>query len=283
MIQFDSVNFYYSKGKPLFQQLELQVQTGKIYGLLGTNGTGKSTLLKLLVGALFPKKGSITLQKPDAHHALQPKHRPVELLQDIFFLPEQFQYPPVSAITFLRMEAAFYPKFDLQLLNRLMGDFDIPTSTKLNRLSYGQQKKFMIAFGLACKTTYLFMDEPTNGLDIPSKSKFRKAIASNLEDHQVVIISTHQVSDIDKLIDSIIILKQGQVLLNSDIAEIEQKVSFIKNKEKPERDDVLYTENILGGFISIVPNSDDIISDVELEILFNAFTTNAKAMSQLFK
>jgi ABC-2 type transport system ATP-binding protein len=283
MIQIDNLNFSYSKKTSLIEKFDLQLEAGKIYGLLGKNGTGKSTILKLLVGLHFPKGGNITMNAQGLSETLQPGHRPVVLLQDIFFLPEQFQSPPVTTSTFVNMESPFYPRFDHPLLHTLLKEFELPVNTPLHKLSYGQQKKFMIAFGLACQTRYLFMDEPTNGLDIPSKVQYRKVIASNLSKDQVVIISTHQIRDLDKLLDSIIVLDQGKVLFKSDIEEIEKKISFIKDWKKPNSDDVLYTEHALGGYISLIPNKEEISSDVELEILFNAILHNNEGITQLFK
>ncbi len=274
MINIEHLDFAYSKKKPVFQQLDLHLDTGKIYGLLGKNGTGKSTLLKLMAGLVFPKKGTITLDNRKNQKPVTIKERRVEVLQDIFFLPEQFEFPSVSAQSFVSMESAFYPRFDKQLFDQLINEFDLPQKTKINRLSHGQQKKFMIAFGLACQTRYLFLDEPTNGLDIPSKSQFRKVVASHLTKDQVVIISTHQIRDLDKLIDSIIVLDDGNIIFQSDIAVIEKKLSFVKGWERPSDDDLLYVEKVLGGYISLHTNDGNHLGDVELEILFNAIVAN---------
>ena len=275
MIHIEQLQFAYSKKKPLFDQLELQLEAGKIYGLLGKNGTGKSTLLKLMAGLVFPKKGTVSLAARDNNQqVMSTKNRKAEILRDIFFLPEQFEFPPISPKTFVSMEAAFYPHFDHQLFNRLIIEFDLLESNKLNKLSHGQQKKFMIAFGLACQTRYLFLDEPTNGLDIPSKSQFRKVVASSLTEQQVIIISTHQIRDLDKLIDSIIVLDNGNIIFQSDIAAIEKKLSFVKGWDQPTGDDVLYVEKVLGGYISVQTNDSTQNENVELEILFNAIVEN---------
>jgi ABC-2 type transport system ATP-binding protein len=233
-----------------------------------------------MCGLLFPDKGNIQLAISNNKH-LSIK-RDVRIQQNIFFLPEQFELPPISVSSFIGMESVFYPNFNHSMLEKLLADLTISDNHHtLNKMSLGQQKKFMIAFGLASQCTYLLLDEPTNGLDIPSKSQFRKILASTFTDKQVIVISTHQIRDLDKLIDAIIILEDGTLLFQSDIERLERKLRFIKAWEKPSAKDIIYTEKVMGGYVSIVPSDGSLLEEVELEILFNALLENKNLVSEI--
>ena len=223
MISLDNVTYGYSKTKSIFTDLSLELHPGKVYGLLGKNGVGKSTLLKLIFGGLFPTGGSIRLGD------FTPSHRRPQMYQNIFYLPEDVASTHLSINQFVRANAKFYAGFDKEQMYRTLDMFEIDKEAKINQMSYGQTKKFHLAFGLACNTRYVFLDEPTNGLDIPSKSQFRKVMVSNLLENQIVIISTHQVKDLTNLIDSILILDEGKILLAQELSEIETKLQFVQS------------------------------------------------------
>lgn len=214
MIEISNLSFGYSKNRLLFKNLNLQLRSGHIYGLLGKNGAGKSTLLKNITGLVIPKEGRCTIngQRSD--------RRSPAFLQELFFIPEELYLPDISIDGFIKSTAHFYPKFDEAVFYKILSDFDVPALSKMKHLSFGQQKKIMIAFGLATNTALLIMDEPTNGLDIPSKVQFRKAIASALTDDRCIIISTHQVRDLDSLIDVVLVLDQQEIVLNKSIDEL---------------------------------------------------------------
>ena len=225
MIQIKNLSFGYKRKSYLFDDLSLHIPMGNIYGLLGRNGAGKTTLLKQMVGLLFPSKGEcLIFDKPS-------QERLPEVLSEIYFIPEEFQLPSITMNAFTKMHAPFYPKFDHELLTNYLNEFEINTNAKLTSLSYGQKKKFLIAFGLATKTKILILDEPTNGLDIPSKSQFRRIIASSMDEKRSIVISTHQVRDLASLIDHIIILESGKVVFNQNTLEISSKLSFVQTKE----------------------------------------------------
>jgi ABC-2 type transport system ATP-binding protein len=275
MIQIKNLSFGYKKNKYLFDDLSLSIPMGNIYGLLGRNGAGKTTLLKQMVGLLFPQKGEcMVFDKPSSD-------RLPEILNDIYFIPEEFQLPSIRMNTFTQLHAPFYPKFDEALLNTYLNEFEINDNAKLTSLSYGQKKKFLIAFGLATKTRILILDEPTNGLDIPSKSQFRRIIASSMDEERSIIISTHQVRDLASLIDHIIILENGKVVFHQSTMEISSKLSFIQTKDL-EHLEVLYKEDVLGGH-AVMCRKNGEETEIDLELLFNGVVSNTEKVSNEFK
>lgn len=276
MIDIQNLDFYYSKKKPLFQNLDLNLYPGKIYGLLGKNGTGKSSLLKLLTGGLFPKSGHVKINNVYSGQRLP------SLLEDIFFLSEDYEMPNISIKNYLSAYAPFYKKFDNKKFNELLDVFEIPIDNTLAKMSYGQKKKVLISFGIATQARFLLMDEPTNGLDIPSKSQFRKALLSGFKQDQTVIISTHQIRDLNQLIESVIIIENGKIIFNKDVVEIEDKLTFEKSLSTNTSSNAIYSEMIAGGYINIYPNRSDEISEIELEVLFNAIIKDKESINQLF-
>lgn len=263
MITVKNLNFTYSKSRPLFRDLEMQLQAGRIYGLLGKNGAGKSTLLKNIAGLVYPISGVIEVLGMD------PTKRAVETLQQISFIPEEFHLPTVKSESFVRANAGFYPDFDHSYFSQLIQEFAIPVQEqKLADMSYGQKKKYVISFGLASRTKLVIMDEPTNGLDIPSKTQFRKIMASALTDDRCFIISTHQVRDLDHLIDTVIILDDHKIAMDATIDELANTFLFKKVGELNPA--VIYAEQAVGGYNSISVNPGQEHSKVDLELLFNA-------------
>jgi ABC-2 type transport system ATP-binding protein len=273
MLELANIDFGYDN-KKLFENLNLSLENGHIYGLLGKNGAGKTTLLKNMVGLAFPKKGSSML------NGMVTSGRTPEVLQKIFFLAEEIHVPPVSASQFLKRTAAFYPDFDEEEYYHNLEIFDVEPDIRMDRLSYGQQKKAMIAFALATNTVLLVMDEPTNGLDIPSKVQFRKILASSLTGERIIIISTHQVRDLENLIDAVIVLHDKKVALSAKVDEISEKVKFAVIQDEPGHD-VLYQEECLRGQNAILVNSGDADGKVDLELLFNALTSDTPRLSQI--
>lgn len=208
MIIAEHLTFGYGKNKQVFNDFNLEIEKGKIVGLLGKNGTGKSTLLYIICGLLKPSHGNVTIKGIDIRRRLP------QTLSDIYLVPEEFDLPNLSIKQFVKLNSGFYPNFSNETLSTCLNDFDLGTDINLAELSMGQKKKAYMCFALATNTSLLLMDEPTNGLDIPSKSQFRKVIASGMTDEKTIIISTHQVRDIDRLLDHITIIDDTDVLLN---------------------------------------------------------------------
>ena len=267
MIEVSNISFKYAGQKDLvFDDFSLRLEANNIYGLLGKNGTGKSTLLYLISGLLRPKKGCVCLDGVETC-----KRRP-ETLSEIFIVPEEFDLPSMSLNDYVKVNKPFYPRFSQELLENCLKDFELTTDLKLNALSMGQKKKVFMSFALAAGTRLLLMDEPTNGLDIPSKSQFRKVVAQYMTEDRTLIISTHQVHDVESLLDHIMILSQQKLLLDASVSEIQEKYTF-EYRTPNEMDDALYAEPSLQGNAVIAPRkADSAETQVNLELLFNAVT-----------
>ena len=271
MVRIRNLYFGYSKRVPLFQDLSLTLERGHIYGLLGKNGAGKSTLLKNIVGLAFPDGGTCEVLGQAAARRLP------AVLADLFFLPEELFVPAVTAAKFVEQTAGFYPKFDYDALTHYLAEFEVPAQAVLTALSFGQQKKFMIAFALAANTSLLVMDEPTNGLDIPSKAQFRKLLATALTEERCLIISTHQVRDLESLIDTVVVLHGQRIVLNADLGELAERLTFTTVPEPGPAD--LYAEESVRGAQVIRPNRSGVPGRVDLELLFNALVGQAPALT----
>jgi len=269
MIEVKNISFKYAGQKNLvFDDFSFTLKENNIYGLLGKNGTGKSTLLYLISGLLRPKKGTVSVDGIDAY-----KRQP-EMLQEIFIVPEEFDLPAMSLEQYVKINEPFYPRFSREVLEACLKDFELTTDLKLNALSMGQKKKVFMSFALAANTKLLLMDEPTNGLDIPSKSQFRKVIAQYMSEERTLIISTHQVHDVEALLDHILILNQQQLLLDASVSEITEKYTF-EYRTPDQMDDVLYAEPSLQGNAVIAPRkADSAETQINLELLFNAVNEN---------
>lgn len=276
MIKVQNLSFGYKRKKLLYKNLTLSLQVGSIYGLLGKNGAGKSTLLKNFIGLLFPTKGNILV------NGYIPKKRLPSFLETIYFIPEEVYVPALTIEGYKKLFSPFYPAFNEEQFYSYLNQLDVKDTGKLNTLSFGQQKKFIIAFALACNTKILLLDEPTNGLDIPSKIKFRKLISGIFTDDKIIFISTHQIRDLDNLIDRVIIVDNGELLLSASINEIAEKLCFKTVSELPEEIKIFYEEDSLKGFSIVVENKKEENSKVNLEHLFNAVTENAAAIHSIF-
>ena len=281
MIELRNMSFGYRRNKPLYDGLNLSLSPGSIYGLLGPNGAGKSTLLRLLSGLLYPKAGSIQV----GDHT--PADRKPAFLEDLFLVPEEFYLPPVRIRQFVDSNAPFYPRFDRAQMARYVNEFGLTDDQKLSELSYGQKKKVLIGFGLATNTAVLLMDEPTNGLDIPSKSQFRRLVAGAVDERRTVVISTHQVRDLEALIDPIVILAERSrshmtVALNASVEEITARLWFGMTPELETGRSILYSERAVGGYAIVAENRDGEHSRLDLERLFNAVQANPERIRQLF-
>ncbi|MDR2804525.1 MAG: ABC transporter ATP-binding protein [Dysgonamonadaceae bacterium] len=277
-IHLKNVDFSYSKKAKLLLDVSLQIPSGHIHGLLGKNGEGKSTLLKLIAGLLFPQKGSIDVL------GFEPRKRYPEMLRDIYFLSEELPAYALRIADFEKVYAPFYPNFSTEQFEACLKEFDILSNDwKMHKLSYGQRKKVMVAFALATRTKILLMDEPTNGLDIPSKGQFRRMVASALDEDRCILISTHQVRDLDSLIDNIIIMDEHEIVLNESIDAITDKLLFRVNETTEKDDTVIHSEDTLRGMYQVCENVKHEDSKLDIELLFNSVYTNKKRILQLFQ
>ena len=277
MIEIENLTFAYRQKSPLFNNLDLKLSDGNIYGLLGKNGAGKTTMLKIISGLLFPQQGNCQV-----FSYLPPRRNP-EMLQEIYFVPEEFYTPPLRINEYIVAYAPFYPRFDRHSFQDYLKTFEIPVNDRLTSLSYGQEKKFLVAFGLATNCRLIILDEPTNGLDIPSKSQFRKLLAATLSEDRIIIISTHQVRDIGNLIDPIVILDEGKIIFQQTIESIARKLMVKLQKEEPDQAAALYAEKTLGGYLVITKNDGSAESNLDIELLFNAVIGNQERIRAIFE
>ena len=268
MLSFSNVSFTYGRrGKEVLSGLSLDFEENGIYGILGKNGTGKSTMLYLAAGLLRPKGGNVTAE------GVPTQSRRPETLRELFLVPEEFDLPEVSLRTYVQLNAPFYPTFREDILARCLKSFELGDDLNIGRLSMGQKKKVYISFALAAGTKYLLMDEPTNGLDIPSKKVFREVIAREMTEERVMIISTHQVRDVEQLIDHVVIVNEGTVMLNASTAEIESRLRFEHRAVGSDLSDALFVQQTMRGIELICPNSGNDETPIDLELLFNALQT----------
>ena len=276
MVFIENLHFSYP-GKEVFCGLNLQIKQGYIYGLLGKNGTGKSTLLFNIAGLLFPTAGSIKVIN------YNPAERQPALLQDIFLIPEEFYLPDISIAKFVKHTSPFYRWFNDELFSAYLGEFGIPDSGNLQNLSYGQKKKVLISFGIAANTSLLLLDEPTNGLDIEGKSQLRKIIAGAFDEKKSIVISSHQVKDLENLVDRVIILDNGEIVLNESIQRIASKLLFKISFDPSESASAIYSEPLLRGNAVILLNNGDGESKTDLELLYKATVANSGLIQSIFK
>lgn len=277
MITVENLSFLYRKSKrAVLHDFSLSLEKGRVYGLLGKNGAGKSTLLYLMSGLLTPKSGKVV------YHDVDVRRRLPITLQDMFLVPEEFDLPPVSLISYIELNSPFYPRFSKEDMVKYLHYFEMDINIDLGALSMGQKKKVFMSFALATNTSLLLMDEPTNGLDIPGKSQFRKFIASGMTDDKTILISTHQVRDIDKVLDHVLIMDNSRVLLNESTMSICDKLFFTESENRELLQSSLFsTPSIQGNFLLLLNESGE-DSEINLELLFNATLAVPERISALF-
>lgn len=276
MVQMEQVRFSYGR-EELFNDVELALEPGNIYGLLGLNGAGKSTLLRLMTGLLFPRSGRIRVLGQD------PGRRAPGFLSRVFVLPEDLNVPGVTHREYIASRAPFYPEFDRERMARYLDELEVPGGRKLSQLSHGQQKKFLLSFGLSSGASLLVLDEPTNGLDIPAKGLFRRLVAEAVNEDRTFVVATHQVRDVESLIDALVILHEGKILFNLSVATASASLRTGREARRPVEDanGLIYLEPAVGGFATVrrIRSAGD--HRLDLELLFKAVITNPGACADI--
>jgi ABC-2 type transport system ATP-binding protein len=275
MIEVKDLHLGYGK-KKVFNGLNLQLHSGHIYGLLGKNGSGKSTLLRSLYGLLYPKQGSIRVLN------YKPGDRLPSFLQKVFMVPEEFYLPDVPINELIKYHAAFYPKFDLATFQKCLKDFEIPYEQSLQQMSYGQKKKVLISLGLSTNVELLLMDEPTNGLDIISKSQFRKTMGHIMNKETCVIISTHQLKDLEDLISRILIIDSARILFDQTIESIAKRLTFTVVQDATG-EEALYEESSISGTAIVKENTSGVDSKIDMELLYKTVMHNYEGLKKIFE
>lgn len=274
MITTTNLTFGYKAKQRVLSDITMELQPGHIHGLLGCNGIGKTTLLKIVCGIMRPNSGSVVV------NGVNPFDRSPELLREIMFIPEEFDLPNLSLEKYAKITAPFYPKFDVEAMRNNCNELEVDPRTKLHSLSMGQRKKAYIAFALACNTNIVLMDEPTNGIDIPSKRILRSMLAKYANDSRTIVISTHQVADVEYLLDNIVILDNKGVALNATTTDICSKLCFGRVEAD---DEVIYSESTIAGQMGVTLNRSECDSVLNIELLFNAVTAERDTFANLFK
>ena len=273
MIKTEKITFGYKARRKVLNDITLELGEGHIHGLLGCNGIGKTTLLKLICGIMRPSSGSVRVDGFD------PMTRKPEMFAELMIIPEEFELPNYSLERYATIMQPFYPRFDRDAMRYYATELKVNTKDKLHSMSMGQRKKAYIAFALACNVRTLLMDEPTNGLDIPSKTVFRRLLASYVDENRMVVISTHQVADVESLLDNIVILDTEGVALAATTTEICSKLKFGRATEV---DNVLYKEMTIAGEMAVMENREGEDTQLNIELLFNAVTADRMAIANIF-
>ena len=276
MIKIENLDFSYPRKRQVYKSLNLNIEEGSICGLLGLNGAGKTTLLNLVAGFLIPQEGTCSV------FGYQSSKRKPEMLQEIFLVGDTSEFPNMSVKEFCDLYAGFYTRFDITLFEHCISEFGLTEESSLKRLSFGDKRKVILSFALATKCRLLMFDEPTNGLDIPSKAAFRKLVASTLSESQTIIMATHQVRDLANLMDRIIIEHRGQILMNQQIDEIAEKLSFGLPIEQIAPNDMLYATDGFNPNETVSLNSKNVLGQVDIELLFTAATSYPEKIVKLF-
>lgn len=276
MLDIQNITFTYGRGCNVLNDFSFSIDAGGVYGLLGKNGSGKSTLLYLIAGLLTPAHGEVRLD------GVNTRRRLPSTLSEIFIVPEEFDLPPVSLDRYVELYAGLYPRFDREAMHRYLKIFDLSGDLMLNALSMGQKKKAFMSFAMACNTRVLLMDEPSNGLDIPGKSAFRRAISAAASDDRIIIISTHQVRDIDRILDHILILDNSRVVLDSRVGDILARLKFFHTNDPAVIGDALCSIPGVEGTAVVVPNTDGDETELNLETLFALALSNPGALAAAF-
>ncbi len=277
MLQVENISFSYGRRKPeVLSDFSFSLEKGRVYGLLGKNGVGKSTLLYLMCGLLTPKHGRVM------YHGLDVRKRLPETLRDVFLVPEEFDLPAVSLVQFVELNSPFYPNFSKEDMMTYLHLFEMDWNIHLGGLSMGQKKKVFMSFALATHTSLLLMDEPTNGLDIMAKSQFRKFIASGMSDERTIVISTHQVRDIDNVLDHVVIMNNSCVLLDESIARVTERLAFVESDSPALAEEALYKLPSVQGNSLLLPNREGVEAKLNLELLFGAVLANPEKIKDLF-
>lgn len=276
MLNIQNVSYKYRLGgEKVLDNFSMTIDQPGIYGLLGPNGAGKSTLLYLMMGMLSPHSGSVSLD------GVNTRLRLPDTLQQMFLVPEEFELPSITLSKYVALHGPLYPNFNSDVMDDCLNEFQLGHDVNLKALSMGQKKKAYISFAIACMTPVLLMDEPTNGLDIAAKGAFRRLMARYAGEDRYIVISTHQVRDLDQLLDRIMIMDRRQLLLESSVDKIQRRLRFEHNVSSESLGTALYAAP--GGYDAVFANTTpDCVTDINLELLFGLVLNNAQQVNILF-
>lgn len=270
MIHIEGLSFGYRKTR-LYDGFQLRLDQPGVYGLFGRNGSGKSTLLKLLAGLLFPQAGRVSVQ---GH---EPRHRDPRLLAQVMLVPEEFHLPDLSPEALRRTHAAFYPRFSPEAFGDYLDVFELERDRRFGEMSLGQKKKAVMAFALASFTPVLLLDEPTNGLDIVGRDQFKAIIARPEHRGRVVLISTHQAHDLERILGHVLFVDAAQLALSAPMLALARALDMgvAEDEEALARvDGLIYHEQMGAQRPYVARNRGDAPGSIHLELLYKALSMN---------
>ena len=201
--------------KEILKDVNLSIKKGKVVGLLGKNGVGKTTLIKLINDLLVPTKGEILIKG---------KKIGVETKKMVSYLPERSylnkQMKVYEAINYF---SDFYDDFDHNKAKKILKDLDLDINQKLSKMSKGMQEKVALVLAVSRKADLYIFDEPLGGVDPATRDYILDTILSNFNKNASVIISTHMISDIERILDEVIFIDKGKIILHDDSDKLRKK------------------------------------------------------------
>lgn len=201
--------------KEILKDINLSIQSGKIIGLLGKNGVGKTTLIKLINDLLTPTSGEILIKGQKIG---------VETKKVISYLPERtYLNKQMKVSEVISYFGDFYDNFDSEKAKKLLKDLDLDINQKLTQMSKGMQEKVQLVLVMSRNADLYVLDEPLGGVDPATRDYILDTILSNFNENASVIISTHLISDIEKILDEVIFIDKGQIVLQSDADKLRKK------------------------------------------------------------
>ena len=209
--------------KEILKDINLSIQSGKIIGLLGKNGVGKTTLIKLINDLLTPTSGEILIKGQKIG---------VETKKVISYLPERtYLNKQMKVSEVISYFEDFYDNFDSEKAKKLLKDLDLDINQKLAKMSKGMQEKVQLVLVMSRNADLYVLDEPLGGVDPATRDYILDTILSSFNENASVIISTHLISDIEKILDEVIFIDKGQIVLQSDADKL-------RNKENASIDEI---------------------------------------------
>ncbi|NLC44837.1 MAG: ABC transporter ATP-binding protein [Clostridiales bacterium] len=214
MIQLINVKKHYGLQAVGVSKVNAIIQPGEIVGILGENGSGKTTLLKAIMGLTDLTEGQVLIEdKP-----------PVEMYDELSFITEEGSwFPEMTPFEYGEFLSEFFQKFDMAKYNKLLRFFDLEPHKKIRTFSNGQKSKLEASAGFSKGARYILMDEPFQGKDMLTRQDFLKLMISSLRGEETILISTHQLNEIENFIDRAIILKYGLIKADLRMDEIREQ------------------------------------------------------------
>lgn len=264
-IDIQRLCFNYPK-QELLTDFTLRLAPGQIHCIIGKKNEGKTSLMKLISGQLFPSSGKL-----EVTHLL-PGKRSVEVLQNIFYLPEEIVLPPVSMETFESIYAPFYPKYNADNFYKYLNDFTIDNHIdSLDTLPEGEKRKFLIAFAIATHTHVLLLDEPTKGMDSAGIQTTGRLLKREINRKKCILIGTERAVDMDEIGENFFLLKNHRITFNQQLIALQEKLFFGTSANKPDTEGLLYYEETRKNFSFMRKREDtDSVTGINCELLFNA-------------